>query len=410
MRLMLLALTAALAAPGLAAAPPTAAAEWPLAPANLASAAEIERVAAAFPNSMGLQRRRLAAALEAKDAALALEAARRLAAAGAGLSSAARSQLAALLGAQAMAALNARFDENIGAVATSEAFMSSPVEHRLIEGLAVHPESLELFGTSVVDRRLVRLHPRDGAIGLEVVGAGSLLGAAFDPRSRRLWVASAVLDQTPKTGAPFSGLLSVDLSDPARPLRIPAPPGATLGDVAVAGDGTVYASDGLKGAVYACRPGCSALETVIPPGRLFSAQGMAVSRDQKWLYVADRRYGIAAFERSSGRIARVAGAADMMLDGIDGLVAHGRDLVATQTAYAPQRIIRLRLSRDGLRVRKLDLLERANPEWGEITLAAVAGDRLLYVAGAQWERFGEGGAVRADAPPGPTPIRSLPLR
>jgi hypothetical protein len=409
MRRFLLALTAALAATGVAAESRTAA-EWPLAPANLASAAEIERVAAAFPNSMGMQRRRLAAALEAKDSAVALEAARRLAAAGAGLSGAARSQLAALVGAQAMAALNARFDENIAPIAASEPFTSFPSRHRLIEGLAVHPESLELFGTSVVDRRLVRLDRRDGAVGLDIVGAGSLLGAAFDPRSRRLWVASAILDQTPKTGAPFSGLLSVDPSDPARPIRIPAPAGATLGDVAVAADGTVYASDGLKGAVYACRPGCSALAAVISQGRLFSAQGMAVSRDQKWLYVADRRYGIAAVERSSGRIARLEGGADMMLDGIDGLVAHGRDLIATQTAYAPQRIVRLRLSRDGLRVRKLDVLERANPEWGEVTLAAVTGDRLLYVAGAQWERFGEGGAAGADAPPGPTPIRSLPLR
>jgi hypothetical protein len=137
---------------------------------------------------------------------------------------------------------------------------------------------------------------------------------------------------------------------------------------------------------------------------------MAVSSDQKWLYVADRRYGIAALDRSSGRIVQVAGGPDMMLDGIDGLVRHGDDLIATQTAYAPQRIIRLRLSRDGLRVRKLEVLERANPEWGEVTLAVEADDRLLYVAAAQWERFGEGGAVKGDAPLKATPIRMLRLK
>ncbi|HYJ81760.1 MAG TPA: hypothetical protein VEW26_02825, partial [Allosphingosinicella sp.] len=51
------------------------AADWPAAPASFASAAEVERAAEAFPNSMGLQRRRLAAAIEARDPVLALDAA-----------------------------------------------------------------------------------------------------------------------------------------------------------------------------------------------------------------------------------------------------------------------------------------------------------------------------------------------
>jgi hypothetical protein len=386
------------------------AAEWPLAPIGLASPADVDRAAASFPSSMGLQRRRLGAALEAKDVAAALDAANRLASAGAGLSPAARAQVAALLGAEAMQRLNARFDGNMEPIAASSPYMAIPPNHRLIEGIAVDPESPEIFATSVVDRQLVMLHPRNGARGSSVGEVGSLLGAMFDTRSRRLWVASAIVDETPKTGAPFSGLLSVDPANPGGAARIPAPAGATLGDVTVAADGTVYASDGLKGAVYVCRPGCTALETAVPPGRFFSAQGMAVSRDQKWLYVADRRYGLAAVERASGRIVPVAGAGDMMLDGMDGLVGYRGDLIATQTAYAPQRIVRLRLSRDGLRVKRLDVLERANPEWGEFTLAVAAGDRLFYVAGAQWERFGEGGVLKGDAPLEPTAIRMLKLK
>src|SRR5215208_6722805 len=141
------------------------AAEWPLAPAGFASPADIDRSAASFPNSMGLQRRRLGAALEAKDAAVALDAANRLAAAGAGLSPAARAQVASLLGAQAMQRLNARFDSNMTPVASSSAFMAIPPNHRLIEGIAVDAASPEIFATSVVDRQLVMLHPRNGARG-----------------------------------------------------------------------------------------------------------------------------------------------------------------------------------------------------------------------------------------------------
>src|SRR5215207_7942365 len=83
-------------------------AEWPLAPAGLASPADIDRASASFPNSMGLQRRRLGAAIEAKNAVAGLDAANRLAAAGAGLSPAARAQVASLLGSEEMQRLNAR--------------------------------------------------------------------------------------------------------------------------------------------------------------------------------------------------------------------------------------------------------------------------------------------------------------
>jgi hypothetical protein len=149
---------------------------------------------------------------------------------------------------------------------------------------------------------------------------------------------------------------------------------------------------------------------LLPAGTFFSAQGLALSKDQERLYVADRRYGIAALDRASGRVLQVAGDESMMLDGIDGLAARGNDLIGLQTAYPPARIVRLRLSGDGLRVERLDVLERAHPEWGEITLATVAGDRLLYVADAQWGRYGEGGVPVAGKPALPTPIRSLKLR
>jgi hypothetical protein len=409
MRILLLLALAGSQASGATPRERPVAAPWPLPPASINGLAEADRVAAQFPNSMGLQRRRLAAALEGRNAATALDAVRRLAAAGAGLSPAARAQVAALVGAEPMQAVDARFEANLAPVGRSILHATVPTVHRLIEGLVWNSSARQLYATSVVDRRMVILAPRS-APALALHQLGSVFGAAFDPIRGRVWAASAMVDETPGTEPGLSGLLSFDPADPGKAVRVPAPEGVTLGDVAVARDGIVYASDGLKGGVYRCRPGCTSLEILIRPGILFSAQGLAVSDDQRWLYVADRRYGVAAIERATGRIGQLAGGEDMMLDGIDGLVAHGTDLIATQTAYSPQRIIRLRLSPDGARVRRLEVLERANSEWGEVTLATVAGDRLLYVANAQWARFGEGGVVKGDAPLEPTAIRMLKLR
>ena len=43
-------------------------------------------------------------------------------------------------------------------------------------------------------------------------------------------------------------------------------------------------------------------------------------------------------------------------------------------------------------------------------MAQIKDGDLLYVADAQWERFGAGGAVNGEAPLRPTPIRIVPLR
>jgi hypothetical protein len=382
--------------------------EWPALSAAFNSLGDLHRVAAQFPNSMGMQRRRLGAAIEMGDAATALDAARRLAAAGAFLSPAGREPLGKLVGSEAMEPLAAAFESNRLPLMASSVHAVIPPAHRLIEGLVWDGRSRRLYGTSAVDRRLVVVG--SGVAVPSATDFGSLLGATYDPKARRIWVASAVIEPTPKGVGLFSGVLSIDPADPSNGRRVVAPKDAVLGDVAVARDGTVYASDAMKGAVYRCRPGCSALAVLVPPGSLFSAQGIAVSRDQKRLYVADRRYGIAIIDRGSGRTWQLAGGEGMMLDGIDGLAAYKGDLIATQTAYAPQRIVRLRLSDDGSGVKRLDVLERAHPEWGEVTLAAVVGDALFYVANAQWERFGDGGAVKGGAPVPGTVIRTLLLR
>jgi sugar lactone lactonase YvrE len=397
---------------GCAASPATRPpAAWPAAVREFATPGEAVRVAAAFPNSVGMVRRRLAAALEAKDKPATVAALRQLAAMGGALSVLGQEQVEALIGAEAMAPIAAQFDLNVKPRESSRVYANIPAEHDLVEGVVWDSAARRLYATTVVDRALVLV----GEGGTSVAasgGLGSLFGAAYDAARNRLWVASASVAETPKSEPAWVGLIAVDPDRPRQLARVAAPEGvtATPGDVAVARDGIVYVSDGMNGAVYRCRPGCGALETLLAPGTLFSAQGIALSSDQKLLYIADYRYGIAALDRSSGRLFQVAGDETMMLDGIDGLVLYGGDLIALQNAWHPQRIIRLHLSANGLRVRRLDVLESNHPEWKEITLGTVAGDRLLYVANAQYSRYRAGGVEVKGAPALPTPVRSLELR
>jgi sugar lactone lactonase YvrE len=323
---------------------------------------------------------------------------------GATLSPRGREQVVPLIGAAAMAPFAAKFDANAAPVSASRVFATIPATLEIIEGVAWDARRHALYATSVHDHALARIAPVPATLAAGG-DLGGLFGAVYDVRRGRIWAASAPTDVSRLPGA-FAGLIAID---PARRgvTHILAPPGGEPGDVALASDGTLYASDGHNGALYRCRPGCTALETWIPPGRLFSAQGMAISADGKWLYVADYRYGLAAIERRTGHIFRVASDVPAMLDGIDGLVRDGRDLIAVQNGGAPQRIVRLSLSRGGLRVVRLTVLERANPAWGEPTLATIAGDHLLYVGDGQWARFED---PATPLPTRPTEIRMIDLK
>jgi sugar lactone lactonase YvrE len=353
-----------------------------------------------------MQRRRIAAALDAHDAAVALDATRRLAAMGATLSPASRARVAALVGDAPIAALAPAFDANAAPVGESSPYAEIGTDQHLIEGLIWDPHGWHLYATSVVDRRLLDVRP-DGAHVLLEGGFGSLFGGAY--ASGRLWISAAMIEQTP-AGPGFAGLLAVDPANPAAARRIPAPSGATPGDVAAASDGIVYLSDGQNGAVYRCPPGCTALETWLPAGTFFSAQGMAVSADERLLYVADYRYGLAAVDRASGHVFRMNAPPEMMLDGIDGLVRDHDGLIAIQNGAPPLRILALSLSSDGLAIAALRVVERADPAWGEPSLGAVIGDRFVYVSNPQWDRYGAHGAVIGEGPVEPTRIREVQLR
>jgi hypothetical protein len=206
---------------------------WPSAVADFATPAEIEAVAASFPASTNMQRRRIAAALDAHDTATALDATRRLAAMGATLSPASRARVAVLVGDAAIAALAPAFDANGAPVGESVTYAEIGTDQHLVEGLIWNPDSRHLYATSVVDRRLLDVRA-DGAHVVHEGGLGSLFGGAYG--SGRLWISAAMIEQTP-TGPGFAGLLAVDPANPGAARRIPAPAGATPGDVAVAADG-----------------------------------------------------------------------------------------------------------------------------------------------------------------------------
>jgi len=305
-----------------------------------------------------------------------------------------------------MAELKARFADNIKPVEASRLVDSIPVEHRLVEGIAWDARGKRLFAATVVSRALLVREP-DGWRRVAGLETGSLFGLAIDRRRNLLWAASGRVEQTPSPETAFRGLIAVDLRTLREVRRLPAPEGGSPADIAVGRDGRVYASDPASGAVYQADMGDTALSILVPPGRLHNPQGLAFGPDQRRLFVSDYVQGLALINLSDGALLDVLPGAQTMLDGIDGLFAFKGGLIAVQNGTRPRRILFLRLHASGDWIVFAKVLERDHREWGEPTLGTVRGNKFLYVADAQWDRFGPGGEASGEAPPGPTAIRLL---
>lgn len=183
----------------------------------------------------------------------------------------------------------------------------------------------------------------------------------------------------------------------------------TPSDIVVAGDGRIYASDPLTGALYTARPGEERLLTLVGAGTFRSPQGLVPVDGGRKLLVSDYRYGLAAVNLSTKRVERVRTALPVALDGIDGMWAYGERIVAVQNGISPQRILLLELDHRATQVVRAEVLERGHPEWLEPTGGAVHGDAFYYIASGQWNRFGEGRVAKTGLPPLPTEIRRVTL-
>lgn len=284
------------------------------------------------------------------------------------------------------------------------------------EGLAVGPDGTVYIG-SIHHRRVLGQSP-DGQVA-ELVGdpdsVWAISGLAVAADSRSLWLTSNAIPQMQGYDSTLDGraeLVQVALADGRVLARIPVGHdrgGAMLGDLVLAGDGTLYASDTRGQALWRVRPGAREAVLLATHPLLRSPQGMVLTADGTGLLVADYSHGLLRVELTTGAVVALEVPQGMTVLGIDGLARHGRDLIAIQNGGVVPRVVRIRMDAHESHVLSLDVLDRNTGVADEPTLGVVAGDDYLYVANSQWEKRGEDGTPLPGAKLTPTMILRLPL-
>jgi sugar lactone lactonase YvrE len=243
----------------------------------------------------------------------------------------------------------------------------------------------------------------------------SVFALGLDAKHRRLWATIATVSQADHCGegAPSderTALLALDARTGRVLQRIDAGAAGVkgvLGDLLVAGDGTVFASESLHGAVLRLRPGARAFERLDVAGDFASPQQPALSPDGRTLIVPDYVRGIGLIDLAAPAPSAArwpANGAGVFTAGIDGLVRDGASLLAVQNGLSPARVIRF--SDD---LQRQQVLESGTPGLGEPTHAIVVGRQAWFVADVGWDRFADAGPRKPAAPPSHAELRAIPL-
>jgi sugar lactone lactonase YvrE len=335
------------------------------------------------------------------DSAGALATLRHFAVLGYSADLAADSDFVRLRGNEAYAELARRLKRNGEPVVVSEVAFELPERALLTEGIAYDARDDVFYVGSVHQSKIFRV-TRGGTVSEltpELPGRWAPLGLRVDRKGGTLWVAATALPQTAGYNPSDSGrsaILRYDLPSGRLRARYDAPADGTphvIGDLIVTRGGTVYATDSRAPVLYRVPARGDSLERFVESPLFLSGQGLALTPDERSLYVADYARGILRVDLGGRNVSLVEAADSVLALGIDGLYFHRGSLVGIQNGVTPHRVTRFTLNPAGDRVLRAEVLERAHPRHDEPTLGVLVDGELYYIANAQWERFGEDGRI-----------------
>lgn len=264
------------------------------------------------------------------------------------------------------------------AMQAREAFRTS--EKDLVpEGLAYDAQRNVFYLSSLNRRKIVQIG-LDGSISDFVPGDRfdllPVLGIRLDPSTDTVWAAS--FKESGQTE-----LLHFDTT--GKLLGRFRPDGSTkhgFNDLVVRKNGEVILTDSLANKVFRFDPVTHSFR-VLPVHRpLFYPNGIALSADDRTLYVADS-LGVVWVDLMSGQTHDVNPGPRSTLAGIDGLYWHSGRLIAIQNGIGSPRVAAFHLSSDGLRVTQTSVLENRSNFCVLPTTGAIRGSDFFFIANSQ---------------------------
>jgi hypothetical protein len=235
-----------------------------------------------------------------------------------------------------------------------------------------------------------------------------VLGLIVDPAREQLYAVSTngFLDEA-KTQR-RNAVVRYDLKTGRLADRFDAPEAMQLNDIAIAPNGTIYATDSMSSTLFRKKPDEKTLTPFGSKGAVAGANGITLGADGN-LYVAIST-GIAKIDTSTGTPTRLPQPDAVVTGGCDGLYWYESDLIGIQNVTNPGRVVQIKLADKGTRVAGLIALQsHHHPDFAEPTTGAIAHGTLHVIANSYVGHFQPDGTLKDEDQLKGTAIVGVPL-
>jgi hypothetical protein len=293
---------------------------------------------------------------------------------------------------------------------------NAPVVFRLTdpklipEGIAYDAKRDRFFIGSVAQKKIVVTDRKGDALDFSKPEdkLDCVLGLIVDPGREQLYAVSTngFLDEA-KTQR-RNAVVRYDLKTGRLTDRFDAPEAMQLNDIAIAPNGTVYATDSMSSTLFRKKSDEKTLTPLGSKGTVAGANGLTLGVDGN-LYVGIST-GIAKIDTSTGTPTRLPQPDTVVTGGCDGLYWYEGDLIGIQNVTNPGRVVRIKLADKGTRVAGLIVLQsHHHPDFAEPTTGAIAHGTLNVIANSYVAHFQPDGTLKDQGQLKGTAVDGVPL-
>lgn len=253
------------------------------------------------------------------------------------------------------------------------------------EGIAYSNLTESFYVGSIFKRKIVQVDAKTGKYK-DFINEGTLdlsyLGIITDDSRGHLWVCG----NSPKKGG-LSSICKFDLKTGNLLKQYSYKDNSVnlYNDLTLDSNSNVYFTNSNGQRVYMIDSKADTVSILFDGKKIIYPNGITISPDDKYLYIASHVHGIRVFDIKNQQI---IGAPDTthVSRGIDGLKYYKGSLVGVQNALnlgKDATLVRYYLDETGTKIEKMEVIDHNNPKFKIPTTAAVRGNQLYCLVNSQ---------------------------
>lgn len=254
------------------------------------------------------------------------------------------------------------------------------------EGIAYDSKTDQFFLGSILKKKIIAVGKNGSESDFAQSGQDGLsecLGLKVDVQRRRLWALSYEGKWSGDKTA-YVHIFDIDSKKLVKKLSAEKGKFPAFNDLVLTDDGGAYITDYIGNAVYYVNPALEKLELFVSSEELLrGANGIQISADKSFLYVASETQGIVMLDLATKKIEPIANHLGINSKVIDGLMYYKNSLIAIlNPGFDPKFhcIVRYYLSGDGKEIIGASIMDRNNPLFEMPTTGVIAGDNFYCLA------------------------------